>query len=82
MPLPPLQEFLMEQGLVTRARRAFDRALCALPITQHDRIWQIYLVGACSLFGRVVHHVRRNQQVLCSLVPDSSKAWLRRQGGF
>ena len=35
----------MEQGLVTRTRRAFDRALCALPITQHDRIWQIYLVG-------------------------------------
>ena len=41
----------MEQGLVTRARRAFDRALCSLPITQHDRIWQIYLVGACCLLG-------------------------------
>ena len=35
----------MEQGLVTRTRRAFDRALCALPITQHERIWQIYLVS-------------------------------------
>ena len=35
----------MDQGLVTRTRRAFDRALCALPITQHERIWQIYLVS-------------------------------------
>lgn len=35
---------MVEQGLMTRTRRAFDRALCALPITQHERIWQIYLV--------------------------------------
>ena len=36
---------LMDQKFVTRARRAFDRAICALPITQHDRIWQLYLVS-------------------------------------
>ena len=35
---------LVDQRFVTRARRAFDRAICALPITQHDRIWQLYLV--------------------------------------
>lgn len=45
-------EFLMAQPLVTRTRRAFDRALAALPITQHDRLWQLYLKfinqpGAC-----------------------------------
>ncbi|XP_011001120.1 PREDICTED: pre-mRNA-splicing factor SYF1 [Populus euphratica] len=34
---------LIRQKLVTRARRAFDRALCALPVTQHDRIWELYL---------------------------------------
>ncbi|KAI3995305.1 hypothetical protein MKX01_032107 [Papaver californicum] len=34
---------LTEQKLVTRARRTFDRALCALPVTQHDRIWGPYL---------------------------------------
>jgi len=28
---------------VTRSRRTFDRALRALPITQHRRIWPIYL---------------------------------------
>lgn len=37
-------ESLTNQKLVTRARRTFDRALCALPVTQHDRIWSIYLV--------------------------------------
>ncbi|CAL9015338.1 unnamed protein product [Prunus brigantina] len=34
---------LTEQKLVTRTRRTFDRALCALPVTQHDRIWDPYL---------------------------------------
>ena len=34
---------LTEQKLIGRARRAFDRALCALPVTQHDRIWEPYL---------------------------------------
>lgn len=34
----------MEQGWLTRTRRTFDKALCALPITQHDRIWVLYLV--------------------------------------
>ncbi|KAG2493464.1 hypothetical protein HYH03_008281 [Edaphochlamys debaryana] len=36
-------ELLMEQRLVTRTRRTFDRALCSLPITQHERVWQLYL---------------------------------------
>ncbi|CAL8465590.1 g5126 [Coccomyxa elongata] len=36
-------DFVVDQGLLTRTRRTFDRALCALPITQHDRIWQLYL---------------------------------------
>lgn len=36
-------EFLMQQAWVTRTRRAFDRSLAALPITQHDRIWILYL---------------------------------------
>ncbi|KAI8534826.1 hypothetical protein RHMOL_Rhmol10G0126900 [Rhododendron molle] len=35
---------LTEQKLVTRTRRAFDRALCSLPVTQHDRVWEPYLV--------------------------------------
>ena len=39
-------ELLMGQQLVARTRRTFDRALQALPITQHDRVWQLYLVGS------------------------------------
>uniref|UniRef100_A0A1J3EVD1 Pre-mRNA-splicing factor SYF1 n=1 Tax=Noccaea caerulescens TaxID=107243 RepID=A0A1J3EVD1_NOCCA len=35
---------LTAQKLITRTRRSFDRALCALPVTQHDRIWEPYLV--------------------------------------
>lgn len=34
---------LTEQKLLTRTRRTFDRALCSLPVTQHDRIWDAYL---------------------------------------
>lgn len=37
-------EFLVRQKFVTKARRAFDRSLAALPVTQHDRIWILYLV--------------------------------------
>ena len=36
-------ELLVAQGFVTRARRTFDRALAALPVTQHDRMWPLYL---------------------------------------
>lgn len=43
------QEFVLDQGWITRTRRTFDRALQSLPITQHDRIWQLYLVRiSCS----------------------------------
>lgn len=34
---------LVRQKFVTKCRRAFDRALTALPVTQHDRIWKVYL---------------------------------------
>lgn len=34
--------FLMKQPIVTLTRRCFDRALRALPITQHNRIWALY----------------------------------------
>lgn len=31
--------------VMPQARRTFDRALAALPITQHDRVWVLYLVS-------------------------------------
>lgn len=36
-------EYLTDQKFITRTRRAFDRALMSLPVTQHDLIWVLYL---------------------------------------
>ena len=36
-------QFLMAQQKVTQTRRTFDRALQALPLTQHGRIWPLYI---------------------------------------
>uniref|UniRef100_A0A0A9YW84 Pre-mRNA-splicing factor SYF1 n=1 Tax=Lygus hesperus TaxID=30085 RepID=A0A0A9YW84_LYGHE len=36
-------QFIVDQCKITRARQVFDRALRALPITQHRRIWPIYI---------------------------------------
>ena len=37
--------FLIEQRVITKVRRACDRALASLPVTQHERVWTIYLVS-------------------------------------
>ena len=44
-------EFMVPQQRVTRSRRLFDRALQSLPITQHGRIWPMYLKFVRSLAG-------------------------------
>lgn len=36
-------QFLMNQFKITRTRRTFDRALQSLPLTQHKRIWPLYI---------------------------------------
>eukprot|EP00736_Rhodelphis_marinus_P012111 Rmarinus@m.28163 len=36
-------DFIVDQRLVTRARRTFDNALRSLPVTQHYRVWEKYL---------------------------------------
>ncbi|KAF7493717.1 Pre-mRNA-splicing factor SYF1 [Sarcoptes scabiei] len=36
-------QFLISQCELTKTRRTFDRALQALPITQHNKIWPLYL---------------------------------------
>ncbi|KAI9731316.1 MAG: pre-mRNA-splicing factor syf1 [Cirrosporium novae-zelandiae] len=43
--------FLMQQPLVTQTRRTFDRALRALPITQHNRVWALFKPFANSASG-------------------------------
>ena len=41
--------FLEYQKVVTCTRRAYDRALRALPVTQHKRIWDSYIVFVKSV---------------------------------
>ncbi|KAI1821670.1 TPR-like protein [Xylaria intraflava] len=57
-------KFLLQQPLVTLTRRTFDRALRALPITQHNRIWAIYRPFANSAGGDTAIKIwRRYMQV-------------------
>ncbi len=57
-------KFLMQQPVVTVTRHAFDRALRALPITQHNRIWALYKPFANSAEGMTAVKIwRRYMQV-------------------
>jgi pre-mRNA-splicing factor SYF1 len=57
-------KFLLQQPLVTLTRRTFDRALRALPITQHNRIWALYRPFANSAAGDTAVKIwRRYMQV-------------------
>ncbi|KAK5117348.1 pre-mRNA-splicing factor syf1 [Meristemomyces frigidus] len=51
--------FLCEQPLVTSSRRTFDRALRALPLTQHNRIWALYRPFANSANGETAVKIWR-----------------------
>lgn len=56
--------FLLKQCLVTKTRRTFDRALRALPLTQHSRIWALYLPFANSASGETAVRIwKRYMQV-------------------
>lgn len=51
--------FLCHQPLITHTRRTFDRALRALPITQHNRIWMLYRPFVHSAGGETAVKVWR-----------------------
>lgn len=51
--------FLCQQPLLTFTRRTFDRALRALPLTQHNRIWALYRPFASSAGGETAVRVWR-----------------------
>ncbi|PFH55655.1 hypothetical protein XA68_17868 [Ophiocordyceps unilateralis] len=52
-------QFLMRQPVITLTRQAFDRALRALPMTQHKRIWVRYLKFANAASGETALKVWR-----------------------
>ncbi|KAL8399596.1 hypothetical protein RB594_000116 [Gaeumannomyces avenae] len=57
-------KFLMKQPLVTLTRHTFDRALRALPVSQHNRIWALYRPFANSAGGLTAVKIwRRYMQV-------------------
>lgn len=57
-------EFLKLQPIVTFTRRTFDRALRALPITQHNRIWALYRPFANAAGGQTAVKIwRRYMQI-------------------
>ena len=59
---------------VTKARRIFDRALRALPVTQHHRIWPLYLDWAKQHpIPETALRVFRRHLQLC---PDESEAFV------
>ena len=53
--------FLQGQGLIGKTRKSFDLALQSLPISQHNRIWPMYLSFArdCGIIESVVRTYRR-----------------------
>lgn len=57
-------EVLVGLPSLTATRHAFDRALRALPITQHDRVWELYLKFAreCPVRETAVRIYRRYLQ--------------------
>ena len=57
-------KFLLLQPIITLTRRTFDRALRALPITQHNRIWALYRPFANSASGQTAIKIwRRYMQI-------------------
>ncbi|RHZ79462.1 hypothetical protein Glove_145g19 [Diversispora epigaea] len=65
--------FLMKQCRVTKTRRTFDRALKALPITQHPRIWEIYLKFAREIGGETAIRLYRRY---LKLEPDHVEEYI------
>ncbi|KAL8699179.1 MAG: hypothetical protein Q9224_001528 [Gallowayella concinna] len=56
--------FLMQQPIVTYTRRTCDRALRALPLTQHNRIWALFRPFATSVSGETAVKIwRRYMQI-------------------
>lgn len=51
--------FLRQQPLITFTRRTFDRALRALPLTQHNRLWALYRPFANSAGGQTAVKIWR-----------------------
>eukprot|EP00879_Flechtneria_rotunda_P016677 GHRR01017452.1.p1 GENE.GHRR01017452.1~~GHRR01017452.1.p1 ORF type:complete len:759 (+),score=226.66 GHRR01017452.1:413-2689(+) len=68
-------QLLMDMKLITQTRRTFDRALAALPITQHDRVWVLYL-RFLSQFGIPVETAVRVYRRYLQLEPTHAEEFI------
>lgn len=66
--------FMTGQARITRTRSIFDRALRALPITQHHRIWPLYL-GFLKRFSIPETAVRVYRRYL-KLFPEDAEEFI------
>ena len=66
-------QFIVDLNYVTKARHTLDRALRSLPITQHCRIWPIYLnfIKKHSIKEQALRLYRRYLQ----LAPDDAEVF-------
>ncbi len=70
-------EFMLGQRFITRTRRLFDRALMSLPVTQHERVWPLYLrfIGQPGIPMETAVRVgfsRRQARACCPLASHSA----------
>lgn len=75
-------EFLCTQPLVTFTRRTFDRALRALPVTQHSRVWKLYRPFATSAGGETTVRVWKRYTQLHPEYVEEYIDLLVREGRF
>ena len=66
-------KFVVDLNYVTKARQTLDRALRSLPITQHGRIWPIYLefIKKHNIKEQALRVYRRYLQ----LAPDDAEVY-------
>ena len=68
--------FLVEQRALTLARRTFDRALCALPSTQHMQIWDLYSKFAIEVQELPLKSAEKILQRWCQVDSEEGRASL------
>eukprot|EP00871_Galdieria_phlegrea_P005263 jgi/Galph1/5738/GphlegSOOS_G4312.1 len=75
--------FLLEQCRWTWTRQALDRALRSLPVTQHNRIWPIYLEFArkCGVAETAVRVFHRYMKLEPSVVEEFA-SYLQESGRY
>ena len=73
----------MDQRKVTKTRRTFDRALQALPLTQHNRIWPLYIqfIRSHNLPETAIRVYRRHLKVTVPPSPTSINGRLALESG-